>query len=55
LPNKLNARTTVKMIAATIQPRLLRGGAGGVMTGGADSGGGAPAGELKLFSIVRAN
>jgi hypothetical protein len=42
-------------MAAIIQPRLLRGGAGGVMIGGGDNGGGAPADESGFISIVRAN
>ena len=41
-PNRLNASNTNRMIAKTIQPRLLRGlaGGGGVMIGGGVNGGG---------------
>ncbi len=57
LPNTLNISSTNKMIAAIIQPRLLRGrGAGGeAMTGGGGSGGGVPASGGVFISIVRAS
>jgi hypothetical protein len=47
------------MIAATIQPRPLRGlgaGAGAMIGGGVNGGGGSPAGGIKVgFSIARRN
>jgi hypothetical protein len=41
-PNRLKPSSTIKMMAAIIQPRFLRGlaGGGGVMTGGGVNGGG---------------
>src|SRR5580692_298418 len=53
-PNRLNASSTIKMIATTIQPRFLGGldGGGGVMTGGGISGGGE---EKDGFSITNRN
>jgi hypothetical protein len=45
------------MIAKIIQPRLLRGlaGGGGVMIGGGVNGGGTPGDEKDEFSITPAN
>ena len=56
-PNRLNASNTNRMIAKTIQPRLLRGlaGGGGVMIGGGVNGGGTPGEEKDEFSITPAN
>src|ERR1035437_6238171 len=53
-PSRLNASSTIKIIAAIIQPRPLRGGAaGGAMTGGGVKGGGgeppAGGGEEEVF------
>ena len=57
--NALKTSSTDKIIAAIIQPRLLRcGAAGGTMTGGGVNGGGGepPADEAKIrFSIARRN
>src|SRR5208282_380700 len=56
-PNRLMNSSTSRMMANIIQPRLLRGlaGGGGVMIGGGVSGGGTP-GEVKdEFSITPAN
>lgn len=51
--NQLKPSSTNKMIATTIQPRLLRGldGGGAVMIGGDFSGGGASP-EEKFISIA---
>jgi hypothetical protein len=48
---------TDKMMVVIIQPRLLRGlaGGGGVMIGGGVNGGGTPGEEKDEFSITPAN
>ena len=53
LPNRLNASNTSRMIAKIIQPRLLRGlaGGGGVMIGGGVNGGGTPRRQRWCFHV----